>query len=457
MKKMTAVTTALAMSLCLAPSYVFAAEPAAAGGECVYPDEFVNTLPLTDVADYAVYGEQRAFADGTKNGNTIYILAPDEYGDLRKNTITCQYRVSDIEYGDDGTLYIYSAPYTYACRLPQTTPEIVSFDFETAYPDEHTIVIDGPERYEYRINTITHELYSIDESNTQTTLFEDGCSQLKQYDGTAYVINDGKVYTLNGTKTNPVPLQYIDHDLADNIATANAAEILAEPYEPELIAIYSRPEDGKNTYITRIDLDVIGPTFTNLGTQKLETDCEALAIAEVGNATIFVMPDDDGFCHSYITLTSAVEKLSYTPPENDMEGAYAREALTIYSRPYMCGATALAQVDRGAVFRVEEKFTLAYMSETYYKVSTEDGMTGYVAGSLLSPYTFAAEDENAQSSGTDSFVYDNGLKTVIIVLLIVLLVLIAAGYVTFYLTRRPEKAAGKRKKSPPPDDDAYTQ
>ena len=161
---------------------------------------------------------------------------------------------------------------------------------------------------------------------------------------------------------------------------------------------------------------------------------------------------------SYITLTSAVENSEYTPPALDMTGAYARTRLTIYSRPYMCGATAIATVESGTVFTVSEKFNLQYLDGVYYRVTcTVDGeeISGFVINNLLSPYSFSSENQPEDSTGSNGFIYDNDVQTVIIVLLIILLALIAVGYVTFYLTRKNERA-GRRRKPRRPDDDLYS-
>lgn len=450
MKKFTAVTTALALSLAMAPAYVFAA-PAAAGGECAYPTDFSSELTFTALADYAINGDERAFAESTK----LYVIAPDEYGDdVLKNPdgdkgYDCGFQITDIEYGDDGTLYLRSTDGSVA-TYPDLAP--AAYDFESDGPT----VAGG---YDYRLIAEDGELYAIAPDNRPVTIFEEGCTHLKIYDGKAYVMNGGRVYLLDGTTPEEQTAQYTDFGKADNIAAGDAAELLLSPYEVRTVTVKPQTTDGHDTYVTKIDIESIGDTFRALGTEKLTGDRSALAIAETGNATIIVMRDEDGLDQSYITLTAAVENSDYSPPENDMTHACAREDTYIYSRPYMCGATAIGMVPGGTTFTVTEKFERQYLGDTYYRVTCNaDGreITGFVHAGMLSPYSFSSENEPEQSTGSDDFVFDDSVKTVIIVLLIVLLTLVAAGCVIFYLTRKGDGRTRRRRTPPRDNDDLYS-
>ena len=444
MKKLTVVTTALAIAI-IAPTY-FAAQPARAD-ECVYPSDFVEELNFESLADYAIYGDTRAYADDTR----LYIISPDKYGDEYLNEVSCQYKITDLEYGDDGTLYLNTTSGVFSYSPSDTRLQSAQFDFENLTRIQ-------TDEYLYALNAQTGALTGLDNLNEYTTIFEEGCSQLKEYDGSVYVINDGSVYMLDGTQPVEQPARYTDFSSSYHISTGDAADILAGGYEVRTVTIRSQTSDGGDTYYTKINLENIGETFDAQGTERLAGDRSALAIAEVGNATIVVMPDENGMSQSYITLTSAVENSEYTPPALDMTGAYARTRLTIYSRPYMCGATAIATVESGTVFTVSEKFNLQYLDGVYYRVTcTVDGeeISGFVINNLLSPYSFSSENQPEDSTGSEGFIYDNDVQTVIIVLLIILLALIAVGYVTFYLTRKNERA-GRRRKPRRPDDDLYS-
>ncbi len=454
MKKLTAVTMALALALCVAPSYAALAD-GDNSGECVYPEEFITPLTFSALADYAFCGDARAFADSTY----LYIIEPDEYGDEQPTTFNCGAENSTIGYDAEGNLYLEMAGGgTY---LYQNTG-LVPADFDDFTINNSELLIE--EYYYYLRAQTTGELYVIDtgNDNENKTLFDSGCSNLKQYDGTAYVMHDGEIYVLNGTEEpEMLVIEYTDFTAANSINTANAAEILASSgYEVQLVNILSIAADGYDTYVTKISLDDLGATFRASGTKKINATCSALAIAEVGNATRVVMEDESGITSSYITRTASVEPISYTAGENDMQTAYALTDIGIYSRPYICEATKIGEIAQGTVFdNITEKFSLEFIDEQFYRVTcTVDGeeITGFVAAGLLSPYTFAADGEEEQTAGGENFEYGNNIVTVIVILLIVLLVLIAVGYVIFYMTRKDDSKGRRRKKSPPADDDLYT-
>ena len=263
------------------------------------------------------------------------------------------------------------------------------------------------------------------------------------------------MYLLDGLTPVEQPVEYTDFSAANHINKGDAESILASTYQVRTVTLRPQTSDGHDTYVTKIDLDAAGTTFSAQGTQKITGDRSALAIADIGNATIIVMPDENGLSQSYITLTAAVENSDYSAPANDLENAYALTELYIYSRPYMCEATAIAKVPASTIFSVEEKFELRYLKGVFYRVKcTIDGKQteGFVAGSLLSPYTFATENEDEQSTGTQGFEYGDRTETVIIVLLIILLVLIAVGYIIFYVTKKGEGNVRRRKK-PTHDDE----
>ena len=456
MKKLIAATTALALCLCLAPAYLYTADNAAADDSAptVYPTEFLSQLEFENLADYDFNGDTQAFADNAASGAMLYIVEPDEYGDNRLTEVSCPFTVSDIEYGDNGTLYLMSSDnsiYSYTEAGISAAIHIFS-TFNNLLTDSRT-------GYVYFYDDSTHNVVVI--TSGTPTIFDGGCSQFKKIDDTVYVLHDNAVYSLYEDSAIPVECSYIDLTAADNISTGNAAEVLQGEYDISMVTVHPQTNDGNPTYVTKIDLTELGATFKAEGTERLLADRTGMALAEVGNATIVLITDEEGESSCYLTLTSAVENASYTPPENDMTRAYARGQAAIYSRPYACDATAINSVPNGTLLTVSEKADSELLDDVYYKVScTVDGqeIEGYAIGRSLSAYTFSAEDDVEHSSGTESFAYGSDMQTVIIILIIVLLVLIAIGYVTFYATKKNDVKNRSNKKSvPPSDDDLYMQ
>lgn len=459
MKKLIAATTALALCLCLAPAYLYTADNAAADDSAptVYPTEFLSQLEFENLADYDFNGDTQAFADNASAGAVLYIVEPDEYGDSRLTEVSCSFTISDIEYGDNGTLYLMSSDnsiYSYteagisaAIHIFASQPNTLT-DSNTGY------------MYLYAQSGSSFAVMAFNGS-TPTNIFDSNCSQFKKIDDTVYVLHDNAVYSLYEDSAIPVECSYIDLTAADNISTGNAAEVLQGEYDISMVTVHPQTNDGNPTYVTKIDLTELGATFKADGTERLLADRTGMALAEVGNATIVLMTDEEGESSCYLTLTSAVENASYTPPENDMTRAYARGQAAIYSRPYACDATAINSVPNGTLLTVSEKADSELLDDVFYKVScTVDGqeIEGYAIGRSLSAYTFSAEDDVEHSSGTESFAYGSDMQTVIIILIIVLLVLIAIGYVTFYATKKNDVKNRSNKKSvPPSDDDLYMQ
>lgn len=450
MKKLIMLTTALVLTACLAPSLTAAADD---GGELYYPAEFERTLEFSSLADYAFEGEKSAFADATPSGSRLYVIAPDEFGDNRLTTVDCSFAIDEMEY-HEGTLYLQSSQ-----------SEIYSYSEGEISPAVHAplasrpnTVTDSRTGYMYLIAEAENSfgLVAYSSQSALSNIFADGCSKLKKIGDEIYIINEGTLYNVYENSAKPMSFGYVDLTLADALSAGNAAELLKEDYEVQTAVVHPQTAEGKHAYVTKIDISSLGETFTAQGTERLIADRQALVLASSGNAAIVLMADDEGEPACYITLADALEMTAYTPADNDMDKAYARSEVTIFTRPYMCDATVADTVESGTVFTVLEKCSLELTDGAFYRVEyTAEGQTrqGFAVGRSLSPYTFAAENDTEQTTGDKNFTYDNPWQTVVAVLLIVLLVLVGVGYVTFYATKKSAKA--NKKQAPPSDDDLY--
>ncbi len=454
MKKFIAATTALLLTIFIAPAYLFTTENANGDDSVeIYPTQFISELTFDNLVDYAFNGDVKAFAENTSSGAVLYILEPDSYGDNQLTTVVCEFQISDIEYDDD-ILYLLTADNAiYSYENGSFTSAIHFFDSDIQASDY--ISISG---YLYIFPEASSGAglgLMVYYNSAFTDIFIDNCSQIKQIGSTLYVVNDGKLYSIYEATATELSFSYIDLTIADNISSGNAAEILkSDGYEVRMVNVLSRTTDGGATYITEIDISEIGSTFTTLGTTRLNTSRTGLAIADVGNATIVIMPDDDGEGSCFITLTSAIEEISYTPTESSSE-AYATGDTAIYSRPYASNSTFIMTVPSGTMFTTIQQIEIDFIDDVFYMVTcTVDGqeIQGYVISRSLSEYTFAADNSEQFTTGTEDFTYENNASTVIIILIIVLLVLIAIGYIVFYVTG---KKRSDKSDIPPPDDDLY--
>lgn len=447
MKKNVILATALAFAAFAASAGITAAADAA---PTEYPTEFISTLEFTALTDYAIFGDSYAFAEGTK----LYIVAPDEVGDVKLNSaegFDCSVEITSLGYDEDGNLYIENAEgKTY--KYPDLTQTV-----EHEFGSETNVVI-GDYTYFIVAGTLHWKF-----SDVKMGDFGAGYSRLKSYtdDGgqtCAYVIKDNALFRLDGEDQTEVVLEYTDFGAANSIPTGDAGRIITEDYELKKVIVQPTTAEGGDTYCTEVDLgDLSTPYFTAGRTLKQTMVHSALIIGEVGNAAIIVKTDENGETKSYITLTSALEftddALTSSP---DFASAYILETTKLYSRPYMCGATEIATLDRGARVTALEKLALDFADSkiSYYKISCEqDGqlIEGYIAANYLTPYSFAGEGSE-QEKLNDEEGFGDEVRNVVISLAIVALMLIAVGYMTFVLTKGKEN---KRRNSRTQNRDDY--
>ncbi len=415
-----------------------------------YPSDFVRTLDLSDggLTDYAVSGDKCALASKT----TIYILTAQEGNDgciLENTNIGTQ--VTALDYADgklyyeiaSGDAFIYPA-------LPGSAP--TRHDF----PQQTRSVTLGNNQYTLD-NESKLELFNL-ESGAKTPIAGE-FSSLKQFDGSAYAVMDDVPYKIDGQTASPLNMEYAEFSAAKRISTGTIPEKLkTSNYEVKTATLKEGVDaSGKGRYYTRVNADSMGDYFEVVGenhTRKCSTKA-CLVLAEEGNLSVIVI---EGNC--YITATDNLEPLAYNEPVNDWaqgadgtRKAYIRERTGVYSAPYMCESTLIAQVeaDSAVTVNVREKFALEFLGSlsVFYRVEYKDGanktVSGFVPAGFLDKYDYSADDNKPASSGSDGFKYDTNVTTVVLVLVVVALVIIAIAYLTIVGTK-PDKKKTKKKK-----------
>ncbi len=461
MKKFKLITTAAACLIaaaCITPA-PFAANAEQNEGQVVadsrYPADFNRELKFDNLSDYAVCGEQMAFAQETY----LYILAPDVEGDIKLTETDFGSGITNLEYGD-GTLYVGDS------------------DGKTyAYPDLHTQI-----DYEFTASsriTVGDYLYFLSgdvlnalDGDNNAVVIGDGFGNLKLCNGTAYAVltvssengEENKLYKLAGTAAEPVDLTYIDFSAAETIAIGDVAEKLKADYSVikcTLNATYSYGGESVDAYCTETDINDLSGSYFKAGkTFKVTGVKTALKLADCGDAALIAMKDGN-VTKTYLTNAAALTEEAYSAPEKDVESAYIISETGIYSVPYMCASTKLATLPQGARITVTEKCAVDAVEDTvYYKVIYEysDGeqtasVSGYVAANYLTPYSFSSEQNTPTSTGTAGFTYETEIVSVILVIGIVGLVCIAIIYLTIVGTRG--SAPSKQTKKKIVKDDEY--
>lgn len=433
-------------------------------GKTVQP--FERELEIEDVTDYAVYGDNFAYASNL----TITILSRDGSGDRKRITYTHEYSIEKLDYDDSGKLYFQnSSEISYLYGTP-----VVRQEHEYQSIDSYQPIIVDKTSY-YTLNSESGEL--IYYKNGVPQPIDSGFSLIKKYGNFVYAIKDGAVpYVIDGQTAEPLDMFYTDFTGADNILCGDtAASLKADGYHVRTANIKS----GK--YYTQINPDMIGDgdadKFIQIRTQKAEGDKPCIVLCESGNTR--VVATNDGM---FITDKDSVRESSYSAPANDWPissdnkkrmSAYAVEDVGVYASPFMCDGTKIATLKSGAENYVEviERFELDFINTKFYRVRYEvrtidentgeiktDTISGYVAANMLTPYSFAAEDNQPKPSGGDNFSYKTNVASVILAIVIIALVIIAIMYIMLIGSKKDKNKLNKKEKvkeqpKPAPVDD----
>jgi cell division protein FtsL len=426
---MAAATIALSASIYAfnAPKNAASINATAAYAETqVYPENFKNTLTFSSLTDYAVNGDNYAFAEGTSL--SILTVSSD---DSTLTTYDCGFEIKRLEYEGDN-LYLSDAEQNSYLYSGSTSK--VSYTFQEK---QTRVEVDG---YLYFFGN--GSLCWLNDQGDMDT-FGEGYTNLKLCGDKAYIVKDNVLYNLNANQVTPVSLEYTDFSAASTIEIGDIAAKLKGNYSTSTVTVES------GAYCTQIDLDEVGGTyFKAIKTVRLSGVKSALLLTNIGNASIIIMNDGDE-CNSYITLTSSLTPTAYKTAECDITKAYTLMQTGIYSAPFISEATKIASLPQAAELEVTAKFSLTFMDFDYYQVSYTDAdgqkVSGYVAANLLSQYSFSSEQGEDEVIKGD-FDYTNVTEKVILVLLIVCLVIVAIAFLTITGTRNSKRS--KKSKNP---------
>ncbi|MGN0807328.1 MAG: hypothetical protein ACI4MN_02645 [Candidatus Coproplasma sp.] len=444
MKLTKTLTLSLAAMLSAASIGVGSAFAAEQPQTTYYPDSFECSLSFdSGLTDYAVYGDSYAFAysgqlavlKGNGNDERLPDINPVSY-------------ITALEYSPEGELYVcFSDGY---CIYP---------DMDNKY-DLSGITVQGGEQYLITVGEIAYFLNNSDGSiqymdkNGPTTVTlqqtyegEVRFSKLKSYNDTAYAVMNNCLYKMEGATAIEVePTYYGYADMTKAIATGSAAESL----KADSPITYGWIESDK--YYTEISLaSELGETFvvpdTATATRLSEDRLFCIVLAESGNAYIVTM-NGKSYLAAKSSVTLEAEHPALTPVET--QTAYAIEKTGVYSRPYLCEATKLCELES----RSNNAVTVLGMYTDltgieYYKVTYQSGeatISGYVAKSLMTVFPFPAEDDEFHTDGGDKqFIYDTNIVTVVLAVAIVAMVIIAILYIAATFSKRNKKRRQKER------------
>ena len=408
----------------LGGTHAFAAE------DTVYPkdEDFIKTLTFASLNDYAAGGGAYAFAEGREicvydNGN-IANYAFDR-------------RITALDYAE-GKFYceaengaVYSLPYALGDK---------SVEYEM--PEEQTTVVAGDFVYKLIGTSIQIAEFNLEGTSTIHTV-EGEYSRLKIYDGAVYAMSGATVYEFDGAERKNLNLEYADYTATQDIKTGQAPALLKNYSAPVFVDI------TEGAHLTEVDLTEVGEVFKTGVTVSAKKEAVALLLCYTGNAAVISMGGQ-----SYLLLKSNVTETAtvrYSKPEYEYGRITTGDG--IYSAPYMCGGTKIADA-AGATVKVLNKVEFAGILLTpFYEVEFETAngtnAKGYVAEAFLTKTDYVKEDDKKPTEFPDpDYSEASNTPTVLIIFAVVILVLLAVGYLAFTATSDKRKKEKKRKDAP---------
>lgn len=420
-------------SLCIAaaavasPAAAFAAQP-----EPAYPDIYGANLEFATLKDFAIGDNCAAYTDG----NTIFYI---------ENEDKTEYAVSGKTFSAldcaDGKFYYTLTGDNTVYSLPDKQPA------DYVMPNFSEPVEVSPNYY-YYYTTETQVLMFLDKSKTEDSAVAlEGCTRIKKYNDTLYVIKDNSLKTLDGAETADYPVVYSNYGMLERIPLGDAPEKL-NTYStfgqaPKIVNI----ADGATA--TKIDPNKIDAAKGMFPIESIDearanttwlTEGPALLLCETGSVRLIARGGD-----CYILDAADATDFTQVPLTPASEGSTATVNADEYahSLPYMSNAT------RALKLRPSEVVDVLYfvsaedvpvLAHDFYLIKNADGEYGYVAAEFLNDLSYPPIDEGGASQIPDPSPSDaDNVRTVVLVLVVVALVLIAIGYMTWVITSKHRK------------------
>ncbi len=418
-----------AVSLCTAAVAASAPAVAASAAEGpYYPDIYDAPLTFEALSDYAVgEGNSFAFADGKE---ILYLKNED----LTRYSFDSD--ISALDYSD-GVFYYSLKGDERVYSLPgNQLSNYVMPDFSK------DIIVDNLQYFYNAANGALTLLYR-DGTSGESTVVLEGCTRIKKYNGTLYVIEDNSLMELEGESRTAVEIVYSNYDLLTKIPAGDIPQKLGE-YETYGQAVKT-VNIAEGATATKIDLNeplsgVFGVSDPRKSTVTFPSGGQALLLAEAGSLRVIA---DGQNC--YIIDAGQATDLAELPLTPVKQGTTATVNADeyCYALPYLCNATRserLAPAEVVEVLYSAKASDAPVLAHDFYIIKNSKGEYGYVAAEFISDLNYPPIDEDGASNIADpSPDYSDNVRTVVLVLVVVALVLIAVGYITFVVTGKHRK------------------
>lgn len=410
----------LTISLLTAVSLAGGITANAAIGGTIYPEdeEFIKTLTLPSLTDYAVEGDLYVFTDGTD----VKVYNDGEYSEYRFDSA-----VTDIDI-KVGVIYCGCAD-----EKAYTVPAQTECDYTFAQKRSRI------EYNDFYYNSFGGKIYisNLLKPEDPNVSYEGEFTNLKQYGETVYAIKENSLYSFTGSQADEVVLKYADYTATHQIVIGQARTALQTYSGAKFVKI------AEGAFMTSIDLEKLdGTYFSPIKTVRADENTTALLLCESGTAAIVAIGDT-----GYILLKSKVSDIDV---EISTENTFNAQMIggKIYASPYIASGTELSLNATGIMVKVLRKLedsateNKKILETVFYEIeynSEGKSVNGYVAEGFLSKVMI--EDNKTPTEIVDPNYSDsNDTKTILIIFAVVLLILAAIAYLSHLSSK------GKKKK-----------
>ena len=403
----------LAVPLLAAASMAGGIAANAATGETEYPkdSDFVRTLALTSLTDYAIEDKLYAFADG----ECVKVYDDGNYDEYE---IGGSVTGVDVK---DGVVYYGSGDKAYS--LPDKTECEHAF---TAKPSE--ITSDG---FYYYYSGDNLKIYDRGNETTETYA---GYSLLNKYGGKVYAVSGNKLYMFTGSDSSEVVLEYAVKPDDIEITVGDAADNLKKYGGVKFVNI------AAGSYLTEVDLEKLdGEYFVSLDIVRTEEKSTALLLCYSGNSAIVSIKD-----HAFAVLKDKVSEIALNPSTDTPYSTAQMIGMNIYASPFVVSGTVANSNALGITVKVLNRIENEVLESVFYEVEYgENGAKGYVAEGFLTG-EIRGDNKTPNLETDPEFSENSDTKTILIILAVIILVLAAISYILYVSGKGKKKDKDKK-------------
>lgn len=402
-----------------------------------YPAEFVKYASegFENISDYAVSDNFYAFAEG----NVISVIenGKDRIDYKTDSTVTA------LDCGENAEFFYKNGS---GATFALATKQPAAHDFKEL---DLAGVYAGTFNYYLGNNGVP---YVSDKSGDDAPLKLEGFSKIKKYGGSVYGIKNGAFMKFEGLDAAEAGggISYTDLTAAKNVCFGDTVQSLKTLNADAMH--YVALKEGTHAYVTEVDLNLISnnPQDTFLPAAKTykigaadgpATGKEAMLLAVSGDTYVIAA---DGVCYimNKANAGEPFEKAFSSVAENTVMRV-AIDKACVYSSPFTCAGTKLADLTKNASVKVVGKVESLKLYVIEYTAESGETVKGFAPYGYISEHAAPIENDPPATNDPD-YNEDSVAKTVVLIIAVIALIMIALGYLTFVATSSKRKDKKKK-------------